>query len=79
MKYRLRLNARLTEGLRMLMRSCSPSSSLRLGGGVFWFGCEFAGWGVKRLPPPGNLETLPDAKNCTAGNSRLSFVYGGLV
>ena len=62
----------------MLMRSCSPSSSLRLGGGCFGLVVGLLGGGSRDYPP-GNLETLPDAKNCTAGNSRLSFVYGGLV
>lgn len=62
----------------MLMRSCSPAQSDVSGGGCFGLVESLLGGGARDYPP-GNLETLPDAKNCTAGDFRLSFVYGGLV
>lgn len=62
----------------MLMRSCSPAQSDAFVGGGLEFVASLLGGGSRDYPP-GNLETLPDAKNCTSGNSRLSFVYGGLM
>ena len=62
----------------MLMRSCSPAQSDVFVGGSVDFVVSLLGGGSRDYPP-GNLETLPDAKNCTAGDSRLSFVCGGLM